>query len=340
MEILKEKNKEKYKKNNIKKLINQKELYNNKINNFMSYSNVSYDLTKKIDKDTKKNYGIFFTNPNTIQKNLEILKPFMSNVKYVLEPSCGSCEYITQLKKQYESLKITGIEFNKTIYNSIKSFENNNIQLLNENFLSFESPIKYDLIIGNPPYFVMKKNDVDKSYYKYFEGRPNIFILFLIKSLHLLNNNGILSFVLPKSFLNCLYYDNTRKYIAKNFKIIDIFECDDNYIETKQATIIFIVQNNTDSNLKILNDKYTIYSEKYTIFSVPDNILKLKSLYENSSTLEKLGFKVNVGNIVWNQCKKELTSDSSKTLLIYSSDIKNNQLKIKRFHSIWQQSTI
>ena len=108
----------------------------------------------------------------------------------------------------------------------------------------------------------MKKNEVDKSYYKYFEGRPNIFILFLIKSLHLLNNNGILSFVLPKSFLNCLYYDNTRKYIADNFKIIDILECDDNYIETKQATIIFIVQNNNDTSM---NDKFILNNEKYKI---------------------------------------------------------------------------
>ena len=34
---------------------------------------------------------------------------------------------------------------------------------------------KFDLIIGNPPYFVMKKTDVDESYHNYFDGRPNIF---------------------------------------------------------------------------------------------------------------------------------------------------------------------
>ena len=36
-----------------------------------------------------------------------------------------------------------------------------------------------------------------------------------------------------------------------------------------------------------------------------------------------MGFKVSVGNVVWNQHKKILTDDSSKTRLIYSSDIVN-----------------
>ena len=68
----------------------------------------------------------------------------------------------------------------------------------------------------------MKKADVDNSYYNYFDGRPNIFILFIIKSLSLLNNKGILTFVLPKNFLNCLYYDKTRKHIIENFAILNI----------------------------------------------------------------------------------------------------------------------
>ena len=44
-----------------------------------------------------------------------------------------------------------------------------------------------------------------------------------------------------------------------------------------------------------------------------------------------LNFNVNVGNIVWNQCKKDLTDNNNKTLLIYSSDIKNNKLSIKKY---------
>ena len=308
--------------------------------NDIKYSEISYELTKKLTKNEKKENGIFFTNPNTIIKNLSVLKPYMENIKTVLEPSCGSCEFIEQLIKYNNKLKIIGIEFNKTIFDSIKTFENDNLKLLNKDFLDYKNEINFDLIIGNPPYFVMKKDCVDKSYLEYFDGRPNIFILFLIKSLKLLNNNGILSFVLPKSFLNCLYYDKTRNYIFNNFKIIDIIDCDDNYIETKQQTIIFILQKTSDTFPNKINNKFILNNNKYTIYSLEENIIKLNLLYRNSTTLNKLGFKVSVGNIVWNQCKKELTNDSSKTLLIYSSDIKKQKLEIQKYSNVDKKNYI
>ena len=175
----------------------------------------------------------------------------------------------------------------------------------------------------------MKKNDVDESYYDYFEGRPNIFILFIIKSLHSLKPDGILSFILPKNFLNCLYYDKTRKYINDNFQILHIVDCNDDYIETQQETIIIIIKNTNTQ--KHQNNEYCLIIENFTIFGISENIIKLKSLYINHSTLKELGFIVTVGNIVWNQCKNELTDDKTKTLLIYSSYIKNKLLKIQNY---------
>lgn len=309
-----------------------KTVHNVDKNAIINYSDLSYTLTKKISKTDKKNNGIFFTPPQTICKNLEALHFYMSDIKSVLEPSCGSGEYITFLAKQYNHLTITGIELNETIYNSIKQFEDDNIKIYNEDFLSFDSEISikktYDLIIGNPPYFVMKKESVNSTYFDYFDGRPNIFILFIIKSLRLLNPNGILSFVLPKNFLNCLYYDKTRKYISEHFKIINILECDDEYIETKQDTIILIIQNNSDDSH---NHNFILSKDCYTIFGLPEHISVIRSLYENSFTLSELGFKVSVGNVVWNQCKDILTDDKEKTLLIYSSDIKNNRLEIQEY---------
>ena len=297
-------------------------------NGELIYSKLSLDLTKKIDKKIKKNNGIYFTPPKTINKNLDLLQTYIKKFKTVLEPSCGSCEYILKLREKYSNVKITGIEYNKTIYESIKELQNEKTQIINGDFLVYKSDIKYDLIIGNPPYFVLKKNTIDKSYYDYFDGRPNIFIIFIIKSLLLLNENGILSFVLPKSFLNCLYYDKTRKYIKKNYEILKIIECDDDYIETQQETIIIIVRNNRDISK---NHNYYLEIGKFTIFGEPNNIEKLKELYVNSHTLNDLGFKVSVGNVVWNQCKKSLTNDSNKTLLIYSSNIKNKKLEIKKY---------
>ena len=208
------------------------------------------------------------------------------------------------------------------------------------NYLSYNTEKKFDLIIGNPPYFVLKKNMVNKEYYDYFDGRPNIFILFIIKSLSLLADNGILSFILPKSFLNCLYYDKTRKYIYENYKILHISECKDDYLDTQQETIIFIIQNTiTPSNVENKN-YYLNILDQFTIFGTIENINKLNTYYEKSKSLKELGFNVCVGNVVWNQNKSILTDDASKTLLIYSSNIQSNTLTIKKYANDAKKSYI
>lgn len=299
------------------------------------FSELTMSLTKSIGKQDKQNNGIYFTPIGIVNKTLQYLEPYMENVKKVLEPSCGSGEYINGLTSLYSALELDCIEFYKPIYDSIKSFEktiiDSKILIYNEDYLTSTTieGKKYDLIIGNPPFYVMKKTDVERKYWEYFDGRPNIFILFILNSLEKLEEGGIISFILPKNFLNCLYYDKTRKHIAENYSVIMIDECNDDFIETKQETIIFIIQNNVPE--KGENLKYILHQNEYTIFGTETNINELKNMYHNSSTLAKMNFSVNVGNVVWNQCKDILTHNKNETLLIYSSDIKNNKLKIKKY---------
>jgi tRNA1(Val) A37 N6-methylase TrmN6 len=295
------------------------------------YSNLSYKLTKLINKKEKQNNGIYFTPPNTIMKALNILYDYNKTFNNILEPSCGSCEFIDKLLNFYPNATVSGIEYNQIIYDNIKNnYDNNsNVKIINGDFLKNNLNEKFDLIIGNPPYYVLKKGDVETQYYNYFDGRPNIFLLFIIKSLKLLTDDGILCFILPKSFLNCLYYNKTRKYIYDNYLILNIIECDDNYIETEQQTIIFIIKNSNSND----NSKYILkhLSDKYTIFATYNIINKLNLLYNNATTLNALKFKVFVGSIVWNENKSLLTDDPQKTRLIYSTDIKNNTLIIKNY---------
>lgn len=296
-----------------------------------NYSELSKKLTKNIDTNEKKKNGIYFTPSTIIKKNIDALNPYFSKIKTVLEPSCGSCEFLNYIDAKALNIEMTGIENNEIIYEEIKKIKfKNPAQIINTDFLEFSTTEKYDLIIGNPPYFVMKKDDVSIDYHNYFDGRPNIFTLFIVKSLHMLKPNGILSFILPKSFTNCLYYDKLRKYIADKYSILELIDCsDDSFIETKQETILFIVQNNLKNASK--NAKYIIHISDYTILNTPENIVKMRELYKDSSTLNKLNFTVSVGNVVWNQCKKILTNDAKKTRLIYSSDIVDSKLIVKEY---------
>ena len=301
----------------------------------MDYSSLSKDLTNKLPSAVKKENGIYFTPPSCITNNINLLKPYMSEIKSVLEPSCGSGEFITSLQSQFpNTISITGIELNDTIYNSILHLAEgigSNVKIIKQDYLNYSPVAKFDLIIGNPPFYVMKKDMVDEAYYPYFVGRPNIFILFIIKSLELLNDNGILSFILPKNFLNCLYYDKTRKFICDNFQILHIIECHDKFLETQQETIMFIVRKTI--GLKIDNTKFVLPIDKYTVFVLDINMAGIIKLYEKSKTLFELGFTVSVGTVVWNQCKEILTDNATETRLIYCSDIVDNKLSIKKYKS-------
>ena len=294
------------------------------------YSDLSKKLTKNIDTNEKKKNGIYFTPATIIKKNIDALNPYFSKIKTVLEPSCGSCEFLNYIDTNTSNVEMTGIENNQIIYDEIKKISfKNPTQIINTDFLEWSPTQKYDLIIGNPPYFVMKKDDVSTEYYDYFDGRPNIFTLFIVKSLHMLTPNGILSFILPKSFTNCLYYDKLRKYITDKYSILELIDCsDDSFIETKQETILFMVQNRTNPGK---NAKYMIHISDYTILNTPENIVKMRELYKDSTTLNKLNFSVSVGNVVWNQCKAILTNDVKKTRLIYSSDIVDSKLVVKEY---------
>ena len=158
---------------------------------------MSKELTAALSKADKKDNGIYFTPPSCVHHNIKLLLPHLpkkaaTNAKFrILEPSFGSGEYITALRASFPVSDITGVEKNKTIFDAVvqKYFPTTmptpGITLLNADFLAYESGAPYNLIIGNPPYFVMKKEEVDAAYQQYYDGRPNIFILFIIKCLRM-----------------------------------------------------------------------------------------------------------------------------------------------------------
>ena len=302
----------------------------------MNYNDLSIKITKLISKEEKKKNGIFFTPKNIRHTMIEKLKKYIDNNKTydIVEPSCGSCEFIDDILNDNIKSKIIGIEKNKKIFDVLQK-EYKKIKLLNMDFLEYNT--KADIFIGNPPYFVIKKEIISKyakykEYQKYFSGRPNIFILFIIHSLELLNDNGFLCFDIPTSFLNSQYYNLLRKYIYEKFTILEIDIFDDNkeyFSETKQKTLGIIIQKKIDNEL---NNKFVkIFNDNY-IFCSNDRKIKMDILLNNSTTLKEMKVKVKIGSIVWNQKIDKLTNNNDKKILVYNSNIVNKNFELKEFN--------
>lgn len=300
------------------------------------YSELSINLTKSISKKIKKENGIYFT-PNSIVKDFSnlVFSYFPNKTSLsILEPSCGSLAFISHIDSLFPTgFKIIGVEKNPEIvetYNDI--LFNNDLELFQMDFLEFPGnfsvPDKFNIIIGNPPYFVMKANEVPEKYTEIMVGRPNIFGLFIVKCLEMLEENGVLGFILPNSFLNSNYYSKIRELIITNYKLELIKEYNSDFLETEQGTIGMIVSKRPKETL----DEGNLYYKKVngTVIFTP-NRLKLDELLEGSKTLKELGCKVKTGTIVWNQVKELLTDDQNKTLLIYNSNLNNGQLELKDF---------
>lgn len=305
------------------------------------FSELTVSVTKSLSKQEKKAFGFFVTPVSSIKLLCGSVVDYakstgLSPFQNILEPSCGTCEMIKEIDRLCDGATIDAIEYNEKIYREISkpgifSFKNG-VNIIHADFLKYNAEYgkKYDLIIGNPPYFVCGKNQVHPKFAKFISGRPNIFGLFILHSMEMLNDNGILAFIIPRSFLNSAYYSNIRNYIKSTCRIVQIKDHskDGKFMETEQSTISFIIQKHGGNIIPICD--YSMLINGNYIFT--DNSAELNELLRDSTTLDKLGLKVRTGQVVWNEHKDILCDDPSQTLLVYNSNLsENNTIEIKTF---------
>jgi hypothetical protein len=274
----------------------------------MSFRNKSIELTTSLTKEEKQTQGIFFTPKEAREIIFTLLDFHNVRPRTILEPSFGSGEFLEDMYAKYPEAQITGIELNHSLFQSTQR-----PNTLNIDFLKYNGGT-HDLIVGNPPYFVILKNsDTEKCQ----SGRPNMFVQFLYKCVdeHLISK-GILAFVLPTSFFNCIYYEPMRKYLFQHTTILEVKLLPGRYIDTDQSTFALILKKEK------CNDDYFV-SIGGNVYITP-YFKELRNILKHSKTLKSLGYEVKTGDVVWNQHKEKL--DDSGTLLVYSSNFSKGNL--------------
>jgi adenine-specific DNA-methyltransferase len=292
--------------------LNNKSMINDEFNP------ISKKFNKSLSKEIRSNEGIFFTPKKArdiLFAKLDTLDAEF-NPQTILEPSFGSGEFLDDIKHKYTLSQIYGVEKNEKLYNEYNMDDNEScLTIYCDDFLEWKSNIKYDLIVGNPPYFITKIKNTS-----IMTGRPNIYVLFLYKCIEEhLNDNGILAFIIPTSIYNCSYYQPMRDYIYNNCSILHLETLEKvGFYETNTETCLIILKKEkTNNNSFIFNSNKIYFSPYYR---------ELTELSQNKTSISELGLGVKTGNIVWNQVKDKLADNG--TLLIYSANISNSTLTI------------
>lgn len=270
----------------------------------------------------RKQMGQYFT-PDYVKKHLYSKLPKVNN-SIILDPSCGSGEFLLKALEYLQDATLHGWDIDKNLTSISRRLIPNAI-ITTADALTKSSDIKYDYIIGNPPYFEFKPSSKIREIYKdVIKGRCNIFSLFIKLGLDNLKDNGYLAYIVPPSMNNGMYFSALRNYIINHADILylKLLQSPAIFNQAQQAVMVMILKKRTNSG------RYIFKKNGVTIFT--SNLPILKKSFKNKLSLEQLGFKVATGKIVWNQHKSKLIKDSTDgILLIWAHNIRANKLVLQ-----------
>jgi len=176
-------------------------------------------------------YCAYYTkNSNITSYMVSMIHPSQSD--HILEPCGGDGVFIDALLDFYPKLRIDTCDLDITAVNAMKSkyHLNQNVSVRRTDTLtdSFFDEVSnygyYDKIIGNPPYGGWQEYNRRaelKQKYNGFYVRET-YSLFLLRCVSLLKNNGVLSFIIPDTFLFLHNHKQLRKYLLEQTIIKEI----------------------------------------------------------------------------------------------------------------------
>jgi adenine-specific DNA-methyltransferase len=269
----------------------------------------------------RKSLGQYFT-PKSIREILINKLPKKIKNPKILDPACGTGEFLLTAKKYFKNPKLYGWDIEKKLINLSKKIIPE-ASLKNIDSLLNEDVGKFDFIIGNPPYFEFNPSrEIRNKFKEIINGRVNIFSLFIYQGIKWLKNGGYLAYVVPPSMNNGAYFQNLRKFIIKNANIeyIQILKDPKLFNGALQSTMLLVLKKGKNKG------DYLFKKNGILIFSEKADYLE--KIFKNKITFHDLNYRVRTGRLVWNEHRHLLTNDPNGNVpLIWAHNITEGKLK-------------
>ncbi|MEG1895801.1 MAG: Eco57I restriction-modification methylase domain-containing protein [Oscillospiraceae bacterium] len=358
---------------------------NNIINEVVSKSGI---YLASMPKEQRKEIGQFFTSPETAVFMASLFNNPNKNLR-ILDPGTGSgilsAAIVSKLQSEnIDSIKLTCYETNSDVLPLLKEnleylekaslipleyeiIEENYITSQKSEFKENATTLKYDWVIGNPPYMKVSKDAEEAiSMPEVCFGAPNLYFLFVSMSLFNLESSGEMVYIIPRSWTSGAYFRNFREYLFNNGNLeqVHLFVSRTKVFEQEsvlQETMIIKVQKSahqetikitTSNSNRDFADIQTITMpfeivvsgpEKYVyLVTTQDEENVLKYFKQFKDTLPSIGLKMKTGITVDFRCREYLrnTRDGDTVPLLYAQHIKGNRVVFpigKEFEYITQE---
>ena len=105
----------------------------------------------------------------------------------------------------------------------------------------------FDIVIGNPPYVLIPKSEFLKTYsafYKYQDGKIDLYRLFIERGIGLLKNTGIICYITPNTWLAIKSCTKLRRYVLNECGIAFINDYDESLFTASVNNIVFLLKRN------------------------------------------------------------------------------------------------
>jgi hypothetical protein len=239
----------------LKEIIFEDELLNDKKTEY-----IDKHLEQKL-KNKQKFLGQVFTPLHIVKDMLDKVNYKGEEIiaKYVLEPSFGDGNFLSVIVERYilscrekmfsntqirNSLNkyVYGVELDPFVFNITKERLNKILNdfgieaiswdnLYNTNTLYFEPSVRFDFILGNPPYVSCKNLDAKTKKkigsYKMLTAGSDLYIAFYVKCSELLSKKGLLTFITPNRFIKLKSLSGFRSWLMKENLVKEIHDFKD-----------------------------------------------------------------------------------------------------------------
>lgn len=189
---------------------------------------------------------------------------------------------------------------------------------------------KFDYIIGNPPYIVLLQSQIEKDYWNYIINnyktigyKKNMFYLLMERVIDVLKHGGRHSFIIPDRYFLTNSYEESRKSLFRNSKIINITRFSNKVFEDAiVGTVVYIVEKGSCEKS---------YSIPIKLDYIDDNNFYSSSI--NQKDISKNNkFTVNILTKYEYQGLIKKIKDNSKTLRDFSGVHVGMMIKDKNHH--------